>query len=76
MPGAYRRSSDALLLAVFELVQAILPRLDLFGTLLISCQKKARRAYSRKPSSQNGSPGFFCDLLKLFEGYFRKRVRI
>ena len=76
LPRRPRRSVSCSFLQFSSLFGPKVPRVDLLGPLWIYYQRKARRVYSQKPSNRIGYPGVFCNILKLFEGYFRKRSRI
>ena len=76
LPRRPRRSVSCSFLQFSSLFGPKVPRVDLLGPLWIFYQRKARRVYSQKPSNRIGYPGVFCNILKLFEGYFRKRSRI
>ena len=52
------------------------PRVYLLGSRWIFYQRKVGCVYSRKPSNRIGYSGVFCDILRLFESYSRKRARI
>ena len=71
-----RRSVCCSFLQFSSLFGPKVPRVDLLGSLWIFYQRKARRVYSQKPSNRIGYSGVFCDILRLFEGHFRKRARL
>ena len=76
LPRKSRRSVSCSLLQFSSLFRPKVPRVDLLGSLWIFYQRKARRVYSRKPSKRIGYSGFFCEILRLFDGYCWKRARI
>ena len=76
LPRRPRRSVSCNFLQFSSLFGPKVPRVDFLGSLWIFYQRKARRVYSQKPSNRIGYSGVFCDILRLFEGYFRKRARI
>ena len=75
-PRKSRRSVSCSFLQFSSLFRPKVPCVDLLGSLWIFYQRKARRVYSEKPSNRIGYSGVFCDILRLFEGYFRRRARI
>ena len=76
LPRKPRRSVSCSFLQFSSLFGPKVSRVDLLGSLWIFYQRKARRVYSQKPLNRIGYSGVFCDILRLFEGYFRKRARI
>ena len=76
LPRKSRRSVSCSLLKFSSLFRPKVPWVDLLGSLWIFYQRKARRVYSQKPSKRIGYSGFFCDILRLFDGYCWKRARI
>ena len=75
LPRKPRRSVSCSFLQFSSLFGPKVPGVDLLGSLWIFYQRKSR-VYSQKPSNRIGYSGVFCDILRLFEGYFRKRARI
>ena len=76
LPRKPRRSVSCSFLQFSSLFGPKVPRENLLGSLWTFYQRKARRVYSQKPSNRIGYSGVFCDILRLFDGYFWKRARI